>query len=76
MYQIFFVDFACDCDDLGDSEYKKIINDIEVIIYTRIIFFFADLRDSNILVIKDDNEKYCGMLVDFDWARRNNVDLS
>ncbi|CAI2175056.1 16945_t:CDS:2 [Funneliformis geosporum] len=64
-----------DCD-LEDTERKKIINDIEVAInhlHTNDIVF-ADLRDSNILVIKDDDEKYSGMLVDFDWAGRDNVD--
>ncbi|CAI2193498.1 15207_t:CDS:2, partial [Funneliformis geosporum] len=63
-----------DCD-LEDTERKKIINDIEVAInhlHTNDIVF-ADLRDSNILVIKDDDEKYSGMLVDFDWAGRDNA---
>ncbi|PKB92369.1 hypothetical protein RhiirA5_248815, partial [Rhizophagus irregularis] len=35
---------------------------------------FADLRDSNILVIKNEDE-YRGMLVDFDWAGEDNKDL-
>ncbi|CAI2194497.1 14828_t:CDS:1, partial [Funneliformis geosporum] len=63
-----------DCDDLKDTEYKKIINDIEVAVnhlHAKDIIF-ADLRDSNILVIKDDDENYSGMLVDFDWAGRDN----
>ncbi|CAI2190046.1 9701_t:CDS:2 [Funneliformis geosporum] len=50
----------CDCDDLKNSECKKIINDIEVAVnnlYAKDIVF-ADLRNSNILVIKDDDEKY------------------
>ncbi|CAG8766720.1 15719_t:CDS:2, partial [Racocetra persica] len=58
-----------DCDDLSFSEYKKIINDIEIAIshlHSKNIVF-ADLRDSNILVIKDD-KIYHGMLIDFDWA--------
>ncbi|RIA87238.1 hypothetical protein C1645_696263, partial [Glomus cerebriforme] len=35
---------------------------------------FADLRDSNILVIQDENKGYHRILVDFDWAGVNNVD--
>ncbi|RIB23829.1 hypothetical protein C2G38_2242409 [Gigaspora rosea] len=65
-----------DCDDLDISEYKTIINDIEVAIlhlHSKNIVF-ADLRDSNILVIKDENKTYHGMLIDFDWAGKNDVE--
>ncbi|CAG8465407.1 17650_t:CDS:2 [Dentiscutata erythropus] len=65
-----------DCEDLDFPTYKKIINDIEVAIshlHSKNIVF-ADLRDSNILVIKDDNKTYHGMLIDFDWAGEDNVE--
>ncbi|RIB23831.1 hypothetical protein C2G38_2013742 [Gigaspora rosea] len=65
-----------DCDDLDISEYKKIIDDIGVAIshlHSKNIVF-ADLRDSNILVIKDENGTYHGILIDFDWAGTDNVE--
>ncbi|KAF0551115.1 proteinkinasesubdomain-containingproteinpkl/ ccin9 [Gigaspora margarita] len=65
-----------DCDDLDISEYQKIIDDIEVAIshlHSKNIVF-ADLHDSNILVIKDENKTYHGMLIDFDWAGENDVE--
>ncbi|CAG8609189.1 17112_t:CDS:2 [Gigaspora margarita] len=65
-----------DCDDLDISEYKKIIDDIEVAIshlHSKNIVF-ADLRDSNILVVKDENETYRGVLIDFDWAGKDNAE--
>ncbi|CAG8766092.1 12788_t:CDS:2, partial [Gigaspora margarita] len=65
-----------DCDDLDISEYQKIIDGIEVAIshlHSKNIVF-ADLRDSNILVIKDENKTYHGMLIDFDWAGENDVE--
>ncbi|GBC25669.2 hypothetical protein RIR_jg16836.t1 [Rhizophagus irregularis DAOM 181602=DAOM 197198] len=66
----------CDCCDLKGSEYKRIIKDIEeaVDLLHKNGIVFADLRDSNILVIKNEDE-YHGMLVDFDWAGEDNKDL-
>jgi serine/threonine protein kinase len=66
----------CDCDDLKYSVYDKIIKDVEeaVLLLHSNNIVFADLRDSNILVIRDENEEYHGVLVDFDWAGMNNVD--
>lgn len=66
----------CDCCDLKDSEYKKILQDIEeaVVLLHDNGIVFADLRDSNILVIKNEDE-YHGMLVDFDWAGKDSVSI-
>lgn len=65
----------CDCD-LKRSEYDKIIKDVEEavsLLHSKDIVF-ADLCDSNILVIKDENKECHRMLVDFDWAGVNNMD--
>ncbi|CAB5364197.1 unnamed protein product [Rhizophagus irregularis] len=61
---------------LSRSEYDKIFKDIEEAISLLHLndIVFADLRGSNILVIKDENKECRGMLVDFDWAGTNNVD--
>ncbi|CAB4431468.1 unnamed protein product [Rhizophagus irregularis] len=61
---------------LSRSEYDKIFKDIEKAISLLHLndIVFADLRGSNILVIKDENKECRGMLVDFDWAGTNNVD--
>ncbi|CAG8609170.1 17111_t:CDS:2 [Gigaspora margarita] len=66
----------CDCDDLDNSEYKKIIDDVEKAIlhlHSKDIVF-ADLRECNIFVIKDESGNYNGMLLDFDWAGKDNVE--
>ncbi|GBC06784.1 hypothetical protein RclHR1_07040007 [Rhizophagus clarus] len=65
-----------ECDDLKRSEYVTIIKDIEeTILYLHSKdIVFTDLRDSNILVFKDESSELRGMLIDFDWAGVNNVD--
>ena len=64
-----------DCD-LNHSAYEKIIKDIEeavTLLHSKDIVF-ADLRDTNILVIKGEDVEYHGMLVNFNWAGVNDVD--
>ena len=65
----------CDCDGLAQSDYKEIINDIEeaVIHIHNHNIVFADLCDSNILVIRG-TERYHRKLIDFDWAGGENVE--
>jgi serine/threonine protein kinase len=61
---------------LKDPGYKKIIVDIEEAVdhLHNNGIVFADLRDSNILVIKNEDECH-GILVDFVWAGEDCVDL-
>ncbi|CAG8436189.1 7096_t:CDS:2 [Funneliformis caledonium] len=64
-----------DCVHLAQSDYEVIINDIEeaVLHLHGKNLVFADLRDSNILVTRD-SEGYHGILIDFDWVGRENVE--
>jgi hypothetical protein len=65
----------CDCSRLKYSTYEKIIKDIEEAVghLHKKDIVFADLRDSNILVIKN-KDGFHGVLVDFDWAGKDGVD--
>ncbi|CAG8815411.1 3563_t:CDS:1, partial [Racocetra fulgida] len=61
-------------DSLSHAEYKSILKDVKKAIdkLHEENIVFADLRDSNILVNKSQDQ-YQGMLIDFNWAGKEEI---